>query len=159
MECSDCKGIERLVKAPPGRLNGSLVIEKGCRRTLDSFQRGVDSIKAVLTCLLIRMETQLHERKSERGLSIVIPSFFFFFSICLPINVINVDVIRQRLTIFPPDRMRYPGVGARRSSDAGQLDTASGFVVPISKFVSGLVQDPYVRSWETRNFSVFLFES
>lgn len=31
MECSDCKGIERLVKAPPGRLNGSLVIEKGCR--------------------------------------------------------------------------------------------------------------------------------
>lgn len=31
MECSDCKGIERLVKAPPGRLNGSLVIEKGCK--------------------------------------------------------------------------------------------------------------------------------
>lgn len=30
-KCSDCKGIERLVKAPPGRLNGSLVIEKGCR--------------------------------------------------------------------------------------------------------------------------------
>lgn len=120
MECSDCKGIERLVKAPPGRLNGSLVIEKGCRWTLDSFQRGVDSIKAVLTCLLIRTETQLHERKSERGLSIVIPSFFFFFyRVCLPINVINVDVIRQRLTIFPPDGMRYPGVRARRSSDAG----------------------------------------
>lgn len=120
MECSDCKGIERLVKAPPGRLNGSLVIEKGCRWTLDSFQRGVDSIKAVLTCLLIRTETQLHERKSERGLSIVIPSFFFFFyRVCLPINMINVDVIRQRLTIFPPDGMRYPGVRARRSSDAG----------------------------------------
>ena len=110
---------------------------------------GRDALIKRVTCSLIRGHTiaaSTNERDSKRtgrlsgylsrlslSLSLSLCSINrFSYCMCSPVNVINVDVIRQSHAIFPPDGMRYPGVGAGRSSDACQLDTASGFVVAIT---------------------------
>lgn len=65
-------------------------------------------------CAYMQIETRAAVHPSREVLFDPSP----LYDLCSPINVINVDVIRQHHTIFPPDRIRYLRVGAGWSNDA-----------------------------------------